>query len=79
MLSTVTTLRIVRHAAGVKLLEAARHIGVPETVMSRFERLEATITARQIERLAELYGVEPDSLHGREPLRIAARPPSLRG
>ncbi len=79
MISYETTLRIARQACGIKLLEAAAHIGVPETLMSRFERLEATITSRQIERLAALYDCDPDALHGRKPLRIAARPPSLRG
>ncbi len=68
----------MRYAAGIKLLEAANHIGVPETVMSRFERLEAAITSRQLARLAELYVVDLEALHGRQPLHIAAAPPSLR-
>lgn len=79
MLSLETSLRVARVAAGVKLAAAAAHIRVSPTLLSAAERLEGTISARQIERLAELYDCDPDALHGRKPLRIAARPPSLLG
>ncbi len=78
MLSTISTLKIARLAAGVRLQDAARHLGVPDTLLSRYERMERPISQRQIEKLADLYSVEPDALHGRKPLHIAARPPSMR-
>ena len=79
MLSHETTLRVARIAASIKLAAAAQHIAVTPTLLSAAERMEGTITARQVERLAELYECDPDALHGRKPLHIAARPPSLRG
>ncbi len=78
MLSTVSTLRLVRLAARVRLADAARHIGMADTQLSRLERMEDPITTRQLERLAELYECDREQLHGRVPLSIAARPPSLR-
>lgn len=79
MLSLETSLRVARVAAGVKLATAAAHISVSPTLLSAAERVEGTITARQIAQLAELYGCVAKELHGRKPLHIAARPPSLRG
>ena len=78
MLSTTSTLKIARLAAGVRLQDAAREIGVPDTLLSKFERLERPVSTRQVEKLAELYECDPDALHGRKPLQIAARPPSMR-
>ena len=78
MLSTVSTLKIARLAARVRLRDAAMHIGIPDTLLSKFERIEGVIPARQLERLAELYECDREQLHGRVPLSIAARPPSVR-
>ena len=79
MLSHETTLRVARVAARIKLAAAAQHIAVTPTLLSAAERMEGPISSRQIERLAELYGCEPNALHGQQPLMISARPPSLRG
>ena len=57
VISTVSTLKICRLAARVRLRDAAMHIGIPDTLLSKFERIEGVIPARQLERLAELYGV----------------------
>ena len=77
MTSTISTLKIARLSAGIRLQDAARHIGVPDTILSKFERFERRITVGQVERLATLYECESDMLRGRKPFDITAKPPIM--
>jgi transcriptional regulator with XRE-family HTH domain len=49
-------LRIHREKAGVRLADAAKHIGITEGPMSRKESGKSPVEAEHLSKLAALYG-----------------------
>lgn len=49
-------LRKARKAAGLTQVEAAAHLGVPQTFISRVELGERRLDPLELQELAELYG-----------------------
>jgi len=66
-----TSIRARRLLLGLRLRDVSDATGLTETHLSRLERGEesASLTDRELARLASIYGTSPDEL--REELRVA--------
>lgn len=54
-------LKEYRVRAGVTLRQAAEYVGVQPPAVHKWERKVTSPTLRDIERIAELYGIDPES------------------
>lgn len=54
----------LRAAAGLQQRDVAYCIGVPQSRISGWERRAPNLQDRQVEHLAELFGVKPSTLKG---------------
>ena len=58
-------LKDLREDADLKQYAVAQHLGIQQTVYSRYERGERTIPLEHLVKLADLYNVSLDFLTGR--------------
>lgn len=75
--TNATSLKLARTAAGLRIIDAARHLGRRENWLSRVESGDNSISYKDCERLAELYGIEVGAVLGRQPLVLLGIAPVL--
>ncbi len=72
MITTSTTaMRMIRVARGMRIIDAARKVGLRENQLSRIETIDFPIHSAEIEALALVYDVPIAVLPGAEPLVLA--------
>ena len=76
--TSATSLRLVRLARGMRLIDAAQMVGLREKRLSRMETGDVPIKAADLEALARVYGVPVEIVQGTQPLVLRTRAPMIR-